>query len=62
MSHREDQVRLARVNHERQLRVDWHHVGMHQLGRCDGCPYCYPPGRWGDYMPGPTYREILEGK
>jgi hypothetical protein len=57
----ESQRRLEE-HHRLQLRVRWHWDGMHQRSRVDGCPYCYPPGRWGDYMPGPTYGEILEGK
>jgi hypothetical protein len=58
----QEHQRQREEHHRLQLRVSWHLQGMHARGRVSGCPYCYPPGRWGDYTPGPTYREILEGK
>jgi hypothetical protein len=46
--------------HNRQMRVAWHHDGMHRLERCRGCPYCFPDGPNGDYMTPPaTYGEII---
>jgi hypothetical protein len=48
--------------HVRQMRIEWHHVGMHRLERCLGYPYCFPDGPNGDYMTPPaTYGEILRG-
>lgn len=58
---RERRQEALHLLHGRQMRVQWHHAGMHQLERCLGCPYCYPDGPDGDYMtPAPTYGEILE--
>lgn len=60
---RRQQARLQAENEGRQALVSEHIIVGHGRRRAmPGCPYCYPPGRWGDYMPGPTYREILEGK
>lgn len=40
---------------ERQLRrqalVAEHHLDGHPRKPWPGCPYCYPPGRNGDYKP-----------